>query len=142
MRIGILGIKTPREGRKKYVQTCALLCPWTEGAHETFQLSLSTLVTSVSAPLMGRTLLPIIMKLTTNLMNKDKGDEDKDLESVKLPSLVVLHRGAETQNMFSMNHPFLPENGRTSANVGVAGTFQREKALGLKSISFSHTEPQ
>lgn len=67
-------------------------------------------------------------------MNKDKGDEDKDLDSVKLPSLVVLHRGAETQNMFSMNHPFFPENGRTSAKVGVAGTFQREKALGLKSI--------
>lgn len=92
MRIGILGSKTPREGREKYVQTCVLLCPWTEGAHETFQLSLSTLVTSVSAPLMGRSLLPIIMKLTTNLVNKDKGDEDKDLESVKLPSLVVLHR--------------------------------------------------
>lgn len=86
MRIGILGSKTPREGREKYVQTCVLLCPWTEGAHETF------LVTSVSAPLMGRSLLPIIMKLTTNLVNKDKGDEDKDLESVKLPSLVVLHR--------------------------------------------------
>ena len=74
------------------------------------------------------------MKLNINLVNKDKGDEDKDPESVKLPSLSVIHRGAETQNIFSMNHPFFPENGRASSNVGVVGTLQSEKALCLKSI--------
>lgn len=129
-----------QDSQKGQREICADLCsagPWTEGAHKLFQLSLSTLVTSVPAPLMGMTLLPIIMKPTTNPVNKDERDEDKDPESVKLPFLVVLHRGAETQSIFSMNRPFFPENGKASAKTVIMlgqWALQSEKALGLNSI--------
>lgn len=69
--------KTPRKGREKYVQTCTgMVLGWcrdgagTEGVCKVFLLSIWTLATPVPAPLVTVTLLPSIIKVSTNMVKK------------------------------------------------------------------------